>query len=51
MMNMTKEKNESQRICLSSSGEVTRLLEIMEEIPSRSAEDVSTFLLEIYGAN
>ncbi len=37
MMNMTKEKNESQRICLSSSGEVTRLLEIMKRL--RDPED------------
>jgi len=29
---MTKEKNESQRICLSSSGEISRLLEIMKRL-------------------
>ena len=32
MMNMTKEKNESQRICLSSNGEISRLLEIMKRL-------------------
>ena len=32
MMDMTKEKNESQRICLSSSGELSRLLEIMRRL-------------------
>jgi ATP diphosphatase len=32
MVNMTKEKNESQRICLSSSGEISRLLEIMKRL-------------------
>ena len=29
---MTKEKNESQRICLSSNGEISRLLEIMKRL-------------------
>ena len=29
---MTKEKNESQRICLSGSGEISRLLEIMKRL-------------------
>ena len=29
---MTKEKNESQHICLSSSGEISRLLEIMKRL-------------------
>jgi ATP diphosphatase len=32
MVNMTKEKNESQRICLSSNGEISRLLEIMKRL-------------------
>ena len=32
MMNMTKEKNESQRICVSSNGEISRLLEIMKRL-------------------
>jgi ATP diphosphatase len=32
MVNMTKEKNESQRICLSGSGEISRLLEIMKRL-------------------
>ena len=32
MMDMTKEKNESQRICLSYSGELSRLLEIMRRL-------------------
>ena len=31
-MDMTKEKNESQRICLSYSGELSRLLEIMRRL-------------------
>jgi nucleoside triphosphate diphosphatase len=32
MVNMTKEKNESQRICVSSNGEISRLLEIMKRL-------------------
>jgi len=32
MVNMTKEKNESQRICVSSNGEISRLLEIMRRL-------------------
>ena len=32
MVNMTKEKNESQRICLSGSDEISRLLEIMKRL-------------------
>jgi len=31
-VNMTKEKNESQRICVSSNGEISRLLEIMKRL-------------------
>ena len=37
MVNMTKEKNESQRICVSSNGEISRLLEIMKRL--RDPED------------